>query len=137
MYSRVAVKEPDWNWRTVDFSAELLFPTRGVRELAGAKFRITSISEGGASVHVGGMRNIPDFFYLQFGGEDSQTTGCQVVERTADTIHCEFLREKTPTEIERILLEQEMAAIFDTLEKRREEQKKQKEQMVQEILRIL
>ena len=135
MYSRAAAKKtPEWTWREVGFSVQLSFPTRGVREIAAASFRLQSLSEGGALILTGGIKSIPDFFYLQLDSDRYETTGCYVVERTLETIHCQFLRKLTTSELDRIVAEQEMISVLDKLGKDREERK---EQMVEELLRIL
>ena len=117
----VVAEEPDWNWRDVDFPVELMFPTRGVRELAGAQVQLKSISEGGAIIAVGFYQAIPDFFYLQLNSESGVTTGCHTVEKSKSTIRCEFLKELTSLEVDRIIAEQEIKAIFDALEKKGDE----------------
>lgn len=59
----------------------LTFPTHGIRDVNTAKFQLRNLSEGGATICVGGITSVPDFFYLQFGDENSDLIGCYVVER--------------------------------------------------------
>ncbi|MRX31955.1 hypothetical protein [Aminobacter sp. MDW-2] len=114
MHSKDVNKGQSWVWREVNFEVELLFPARGVREIHGAKFRLIRLSEGGASVRVGGMRTIPDFFYLRFNNDEG-TSGCHMVGRSIDTIHCEFFREKTRSEVDRIIAEGEFISVLGSL----------------------
>src|SRR5690606_37808129 len=79
-----------------------------------ARLEIQDISEGGASIRTALFR-IPDFFYLQFGGEASELVGCYVVQRSADAIHCRFSREMTSEAVERIIVEQDALAALDFL----------------------
>ncbi|GAA4132756.1 hypothetical protein ACFFTN_06505 [Aminobacter aganoensis] len=134
MYSQDATNDPKWVWRAVDCEVELLFPARGVREIHGAKFQLIRLSGGGASVRVGGMRTIPDFFYLRFN-DDEETSGCYVVGRSVDTIHCQFFHEKTASEVDRIITEGEFISVLGSLSGTNGGQKQQ-ESLPFEILQL-
>ncbi len=99
----------------MDFVARVLFPTRGIRDVSEARLRLLNLSEGGAALNTGGLRGIPDFFYLQFGDEGSELFSCYVVGRHLDTLHCQFSKELSTGAVERIIMEQKTLSLLDGL----------------------
>jgi hypothetical protein len=104
-----------WARREVDFSARLVFPTRGIREVNTAIFQLQNLSEGGASIYVGAIKSVPDFFYLQFGDENSELVGCYLVERTAEILRCRFSSEMETSQVDEIIARSGMTSMLDTL----------------------
>ncbi|MEI9413211.1 hypothetical protein [Mesorhizobium salmacidum] len=98
-----------------------MFPAKGIREVNYANLGLRDISEGGASFHVGDIKGIPDFFYIQFGDEKSELVGCYVVGRSELSIHCQFMRERSSAEIEEIISSNEMGALLDSIFDERKE----------------
>ncbi len=104
-----------WTRRDVDFTARVVFPTKGIREVQEARLVVINISEGGAALRTGGLSKLPAFFYIQFGADEDGLVSCYVVGRTNDVLNCEFAKELTTAEIERIIAEQEALSLFDDL----------------------
>lgn len=101
--------------RTVDFTVRVVFPTKGIREVQDARLSVLNLSEGGAALRTGGLSKLPAFFYIQFGADEDDLVSCYVVGRTNEALHCEFARELTTAEVDRIIAEQEALALFDEL----------------------
>lgn len=104
-----------WTRRDVHFKARVVFPTKGIREVQDARLSVLNISEGGAALRTGGLSKLPAFFYIQFGADEDDLVSCYVVARTNDALHCEFAKELTTAEVERIIAEQEALSLFDEL----------------------
>lgn len=105
----------DWFRRKVDFTVRLIFPTRGIREVNSAIFKLQDLCEGGASLYIGGVKSVPDFFYMQFGDERSELIGCYLVGRDHDVLRCQF-SEIMPTEkVDEIIAQKAVTALFDSL----------------------
>ena len=104
-----------WARREVDFTARLIFPTRGIREVNTANFQLQNLSEGGASIYIGAIRSVPDFFYLQFGDENSELVGCYLVDKTAEVLRCRFSREMETRQVDDIIARNDMSSMLDTL----------------------
>ncbi|MGX8010128.1 hypothetical protein ACVDG8_014755 [Mesorhizobium sp. ORM8.1] len=109
------VGDRKWDRRKVDFAIRVMFPSRGIREVNSANLSLCDISEGGASINVGSLKGIPDFFYIQFGDENSELVGCYVVGRSGFRIHCQFMYERSSAEIEEIIAANEMGRLLDSL----------------------
>lgn len=104
-----------WTRRDVEFSVRVVFPTKGIREVQDARLPVLNLSEGGAALRTGSLSNLPAFFYIQFGADANDLVSCYVVGRTRDALHCEFAKELTTSEVDRIIAEQEALALFDAL----------------------
>lgn len=74
-----------------------------------------SLSEGDASLHIGALQGIPDFFYLQFETGNFKNIGCYVAERGVETIYARFLREIETPLVERMIAENGVLSILDSL----------------------
>ena len=103
-----------WKQRQVKLPVQLVYPERTVRQVAAAKCELMALSEGNATIHIGTLTRIPDYFYLQFDFDDAKLVGCYVVGRAAGKIHCSFLREIDSTTVERIVARSEINSVLDS-----------------------
>lgn len=111
-----------WIGRKVDFTVKLIFPTRGIREVSSGIFRLQEISEGGATLYVGSVKNVPDFFYIQFGDENSEMIGCYSVGREQRVLFCQFTKVMPRRRVAEIIAEKAKTTLLDGLFELREDE---------------
>ena len=103
-----------WKQRQVKFPVQIVYPERIVRQVAAATCELMTLSEGDATIHIGTLTRIPDYFYLQFDF-DENLFGCYVVGRRPGAIHCNFLREIDTAIVERIAARCEVNSVLESL----------------------
>ena len=104
-----------WVRRKVDFTVRLVFPTRGIREVNAAIFKLQDISEGGAGLYVGTIESVPDFFYMQFGDEHSELIACYSVGREHEVLRCQFSETVASWKIDEIIAQKAKVSLLDSL----------------------
>jgi hypothetical protein len=107
--------ERKWHRRQVDLPIHVVFPTKGIRQVSTAIFRLRDLSEGGAAFLVGNMKTIPDHFYIQFGDDKTDLVTCYVVRRGDDTINCRFSEELSTAQVDDIVLQNVARSMLDDL----------------------
>lgn len=104
----------EWKQRQVNLPVQLVYPKSIVRRVAAANCELMAISEGNATIRIGTLTRIPDYFYLQFDF-DENLIGCYVVGRRPGAIHCNFLREIDTAIVERIAARCEVNSVLESL----------------------
>lgn len=89
-----------WYRREVCLLCNVLFTAKWVRNVKIHRCLMTDLSEGGASLRVGKV-NLPDHIYVVLGKFD-YVIGGVVVERGAGVIHVCFVKEQTPSFVNRL-----------------------------------
>jgi len=110
------VERRKWPRREVNFLVQLIYPTRGIREVHSATFPLQTISEDGASIDLGMTKTVPDFFYMQFDADiPAELIGCYLVARDDHVVRCQF-DPIIPTEkVNEIIARKSMRSILDSL----------------------
>ena len=80
-----------------------------------AIFKLQDISEGGASLYVGAIESVPDFFYMQFGDEHSELVGCYSVSREHEVLRCQFSDTMASWKIDEIIAQKAKVSLLDSL----------------------
>lgn len=100
-----------WYRREVRLFCSLLFTTKWMRQAQIQRCLMTDISEGGASLRIGKSK-VPDHIYLVLGSFD-YVIGGVVVDRQGGTLHVSFVKELTPSFVNRL---SRLRSPFATLE---------------------
>lgn len=105
----------EWPQREVHHQIRMTFPYRGIRDVRTALFQLCGLSESEATIYIGAIKSVPDFFYLQLGDENSDLIGSYVLERENMLLRCKFNREIETSEVNRVVALTNMSAMLDSL----------------------